>query len=67
MLGLVLGVFSIPAIFSAVSEGRTPRIAAFVVIAAGCLVVWAFTKKPGGYTIEDIPNAFVRVVAEIIR
>ena len=66
VLGLVLGVFSVPAIFSALSERRTPRVAAFVIIAAGCLVIWAFNKKPGGYTLEDIPNAFIRVVADII-
>lgn len=67
VLGLVLGVFSVPAIFSALSDRRSPRVAAFVIIAAGCLVIWAFNKKPGGYAIRDIPQAFVQVVADIIR
>jgi len=67
VLGLILGIFAIPAIISAFSENRAPRVAAVTMVAAGCLVVWAFTLKPGGYTIKDIPNAFIRVVADVIR
>ncbi len=67
VIGIVLGVFSIPAIVSAFSEARAPRVAAFVLIAAGCLVIYAISQKPGGYTLRDVPNAFVRVVADIIR
>ena len=67
VIGLLLGVFSIPAMLSSISEGRAPRVAAFTLIAGGSLVVWAITRTPGGYSLEDIPNAFVRVVADLIR
>ena len=66
IIGLILGVFSIPSIMSAFSEGRAPRVAAFTVIAAGCLVVWAVSQKPGGYAIMEIPDVFARVVARFI-
>ncbi|MEI4262720.1 hypothetical protein [Roseovarius sp. D0-M9] len=66
VIGLVLGVFSIPAIVSALSDRRTPRVAALVLIAAGCLVVWAISKKPTGYSITDVPKAFVRVVGQLL-
>ncbi|RKF14235.1 hypothetical protein D6850_13130 [Roseovarius spongiae] len=67
VIGIVLGVFALPAIVSALSDGRAPRVAAFVLIAAGVLVVYAIREKPGGYTLQDVPNAFVRVAASVMR
>ncbi|QIE46579.1 hypothetical protein G5B38_14200 [Pseudohalocynthiibacter aestuariivivens] len=67
VIGIVLMVFSVPSIVSAFSEGRAPRVAAVVLIAAGCLVVYAIQQTPGEFRVEEIPNAFVRVVASIIR
>jgi len=66
IVGIVLAVLSVPAILSAFSDGRTPRVAAFTAIAAGCLIVWAVTSKPGGYTFGEIPQVFVRVVAQFL-
>lgn len=60
--GLVILGFTIPAIFSAFSEGRAPRAAAIMLLIGGGLAAIAMTQKPGGYTMEDIPKAFVRVV-----
>ncbi|WP_135502586.1 hypothetical protein [Roseovarius aestuariivivens] len=65
-IGIVLAVFSVPSIMSAFSEGRAPRVAAFTVIAAGAMVVWAIQTKPGGYAFTDIPDVFVRVVAKYL-
>lgn len=62
VIGLILGVFAIPSIVSSISDGRAPRVAAFVLIAAGCMVVYAIQQNPGGYALRDIPSAFVRVV-----
>ncbi len=66
IIGLVLAVLSVPAILSAYSEGRPPRVATFTIIAAGALVVWAIKSHPGGYRIEEIPEVFVRVVARFL-
>lgn len=66
IIGIVLGVFSIPSIMSAISEGRAPRVAAFTIIAAGAMIVWAIQNYPGGYAINEIPNVFVKVVARYL-
>ena len=66
VVGLVLGVFSIPSILSAVSDGRAPRVAAFTVIASGVMIFWAATNKPGGYAINEIPHVVVQVVARYL-
>ncbi|MCR9112911.1 MAG: hypothetical protein NXH84_06555 [Rhodobacteraceae bacterium] len=66
IVGLVLGVFSIPSILSAFSEGHAPRVAAFTIIAGGAMVVWAVQENPGGYALTDIPNVFVEVIARYL-
>jgi len=66
VIGLILGVFSLPSIISSLSDGRAPRVAAFTLIAAGSLVVYAIQTRPGGYELQDIPAAFVRVLAMFI-
>ncbi len=66
VVGLVLGVFSIPSIMSAFSESRSPRVAAFTVISAGVMIIWAIQTKPGGYSLNDIPDVFVQVVAKYL-
>lgn len=66
VIGVVLGVFSIPSIMSAISEGRAPRVAAVTLIVSGALIVYAVRKNPGGYGLQDVPGAFVRVVASFL-
>jgi hypothetical protein len=66
VIGLVIAVFAIPAMVSAYSEGRAPRVAAFAVLVAGGLVIWAVTTKPGGYALNDIPDAIIGVVGRVL-
>ncbi len=66
-IGALVLVFAIPAVVSAFSDGRAPRLAAILVLIGGGLVTWAVTQKPGGYTLTDIPRAFVRVLGEYLR
>ena len=66
VLGIVVGVFSVPSILSAISEGRAPRVAAFTIVSAGALILYAIKTHPGGYSLKDVPAAFVRVVAQFL-
>ena len=66
-IGVVILGFTIPSIVSALSEGRAPRVAALMVLIGGGLVAVAVTQKPGGYTLEDVPQAFVRVIGYYIH
>lgn len=67
VVGMLLVVLSIPAIFSAFSEGRAPRVAALLLLIGGGTMVWALHGKPGGIRLEEIPQAVVRVVAMIVN
>ncbi|MFP4450970.1 MAG: hypothetical protein ACLFP0_08590 [Rhodosalinus sp.] len=66
VIGLTLAVFAIPAMVSAYSEGRAPRVAAFAVLVAGGLVIWAVTSKPGGYTLTEIPETIIGVIGRVL-
>jgi len=65
-IGLVLGVFSVPALLSAISEARPPRVGALVMIIAGGMILWAITQKPGGYTFAELPAVILNVMARYL-
>jgi hypothetical protein len=62
--GVMLAVFTLPAMISAFSDGRAPRVATIVMMAAGGLIVYALTHKPSGYTLQDIPLVFYEVLGK---
>jgi hypothetical protein len=67
VLGLAIIIISIPSIISAISERRSPRLIAIVLLIGGGLVGYAVTQKPGGYTLQEVPDAFLRVVAYFLK
>lgn len=67
VLGIIMLGFAIPSIISAFSESRAPRTAALMVIVGGALIGYALYQRPNTYTIEGIPDAFVRVVGRYIN
>lgn len=64
VLGLVVVVFSIPSILSAFSDSRAPRASALTILIGGGLIVYAMQASAGGYTLQEIPKVFTRVVGE---
>ncbi|MEX1660189.1 hypothetical protein [uncultured Thioclava sp.] len=66
-IGLVIAIFAIPAVISAFSDQRPPRAATLAVLVSGGLILLAFYAKPGGYTIERVPDAVARTVARVFN
>ena len=67
VIGIIVAGFSVPSILGAMAERRSPRTAAIAILIGGSLILLAISQKPGGYTLEDVPAAFVRVVAYYTR
>ncbi len=66
-IGLAVFVFTIPAIFSAVVDGRVPRLPAVMALVGGAFITWAMTQKAGGYTLDEIPQVIMKVLAQLTR
>ena len=66
-IGLVIGLFSIPAMLSAYADQRPPRASMAAFILAAATMAFAYTQKPGGYAPMDVPNVVVEVIADIIN
>ncbi len=63
VLGLAIAALSVPSIVSAFSDSRAPRASVLTVLIAGGLIVYAIRSHPGGYALEDIPDAILHVIA----
>ncbi|MBN7786802.1 hypothetical protein JYP51_17880 [Ponticoccus gilvus] len=64
--GLGLMVLALPSIIAAWSDGRAPRVGAVVLLAGGGLVLWAASRKPGGYRPAEIPEVLYGVIARLL-
>ena len=67
VIGVVVLALSIPSILGAFIDPRAPRTPAIMLLIGGGLVVLAVTQQPGGYEIQDVPDAFVRVIGSFLR
>lgn len=65
--GLVVGLFSIPAMLSAYADLRPPRMSMAAFILSVATMAFAYANHPGGYVMSDVPNVVVSVIADIIR
>ncbi len=62
VLGSGILLLAFPAIVGAFSRGEPPRAAMLALFAGGCLIVYANASRPGGYSLSEMPDVFVRVV-----
>jgi hypothetical protein len=67
VLGVIICALSVPSMISAFSSSRPPRAATMLFVIGGGLVAWAVVNQPGGYSFEELPVIFTRVLAQIIR
>jgi len=67
VVGFIVGVLSIPAIVSAFSDGRSPRVPAIVVLIGGLMIGYAMSEKPGAYGFATFPDVFVGVIGKFIN
>lgn len=67
VLGLIVGAFAIPSILSAITDGRAPRASVLTILIAFALILFALVQKPGGYTLSEIPHAFVTVAGRYLH
>ncbi len=67
VIGVVLVALSLPSLLAAFTESRPPRIGAIMILVGGCLLAYALTQNPRGYTFAEIPDVFLRVIGRVLN
>jgi len=67
VLGLLIGALAFPSLVNAFSSSRPPRTAAILFVVGGGLISFAVLQQPNTYTVENVPDVFVRVIAKFMR
>lgn len=66
-IGALIGLFSIPAMLSGYAEERRPTKAMAAFILAAAVLATGWILDPGRYSIAELPNVVVRVIAHIMH
>lgn len=61
VLGVIVLSLGFPAAVGAFSRGRPPRAAMLALFAGGVMIVYANGSRPGGYSVAEMPELFLRV------
>lgn len=63
VLGVCIFALAFPAMVGAFSRGDPPRAAMLAIFAGGVMMVFANAQRPGGYSVAEMPEVFVRVIS----
>ena len=66
VLGIVLGVLALPAVVSALLDGRAPRTPASLIVIGGLMIGYAVMQKPGVYGFDTIDDTLARTFARYL-
>ncbi|MEL7149232.1 MAG: hypothetical protein AAGK71_00790 [Pseudomonadota bacterium] len=61
-LGVLAIFLAFPAAVGSFSRGAPPRGAILSLVVGGSMIVYANSSRPGGYSVEEMPNLFVKVL-----
>ncbi len=67
VFGLIVFGLAIPSIIGALVDSRVPRVAAIMVMIGSGMIAIAIMGKPSGYSLEDVPKAFTRVIGKYLN
>jgi hypothetical protein len=62
VLGVCVFGLSFPAMVNAFSHGQPPRAAMLAIFAGGVMMLYANSSRPGGYSVAEMPQVFMRVI-----
>lgn len=65
VLGVIVLGLAFPAMVGAFSRGHPPRAAMLALFAGGVMVLYANSSRPGGYSVAEMPQLFVRVITGV--
>jgi len=64
VVAIVAAALGFMKLVSDYSHSSPPRMAALLGVVSGSMLLYAVANNPSGYTMADVPGAFVRVFAQ---
>lgn len=61
-IGVLVLFLTFPTAVGAFSRGAPPRAAMLSLFVGGAMVVYANSSRPGGYSVEAMPELFLKVL-----
>lgn len=65
VMGIALLALAFPTMVGAFSRGAPPRAAMLSLFAGGVLILYANSTRPGGYSVAEVPDVFVRLITGV--
>ena len=65
VLGVIVLGLAFPAMVGAFSRGAPPRAAMLALFAGGVMILYANMSRPGGYSIAEMPQLFIKVATGV--
>ncbi|MCV6592630.1 MAG: hypothetical protein OIF48_06745 [Silicimonas sp.] len=62
VLGVCVFALAFPAMIGAFTRGAPPRTAMLAIFAGGVMMLYANSSRPGGYSVAEMPQVFIRVI-----
>ena len=62
VLGVCVFALAFHAMVGAFSRGAPPRAAMLAIFAGGVMMVYANSMRPGGYSVAEMPQVFIKVI-----
>lgn len=62
VLGVTILALAFPAMVGAFSRGAPPRAAMLAIFAGGIMIMYANSTRPGGYSVAEMPQVFLKVI-----
>ncbi|QFU09810.1 hypothetical protein PARPLA_00627 [Rhodobacteraceae bacterium THAF1] len=67
VISVVFLALAVPSIFAAWVDRRIPKIGLVLIVVGGLMTFWTLNTYPGDYVWEDVPMAFIEVIASIVN
>lgn len=62
VMGVIVLFLAFPSAVGAFSRGAPPRAAMLALFGGGVMVLYANSSRPGGYTMAEMPDLFMKVL-----
>ncbi|MEM9707818.1 MAG: hypothetical protein AAF871_03440 [Pseudomonadota bacterium] len=67
VVGILIGALAFPSLIGSFSGGRSPRNAIIMGFIGGALIVTAVAMRPGGYSINEVPQIIIQLFRDVIN